>query len=202
MAAANAAKKKRNKRNKRNKAAVKPEKTRLMSWLGGGILPLTLIVMAAFGSITTLIAFSLIHHSNGSSEGEDPPTLPPSASKSLGQRDLQSNIIASASPTSLSSLPVAVVVQAPVIPAAQNSPTNSPVPSSTCLDTPKWKDMFDDGCDWYIANSVAGCPDSDNFAGELGPASRVPKLLFLWRRESYSSSHHLSNNLKLAINMH
>eukprot|EP00984_Skeletonema_dohrnii_P004888 scaffold1723_cov78-Skeletonema_dohrnii-CCMP3373.AAC.2 len=74
-AAANAAKKK---RNKRNKAAAKPKKTRLKSWLGGGILPL--IVMAAFGSITTLIGFSLIHQSDGSSEGEDPPTLPPSAS--------------------------------------------------------------------------------------------------------------------------
>eukprot|EP00985_Skeletonema_marinoi_P028078 scaffold23961_cov66-Skeletonema_marinoi.AAC.1 len=56
-----------------------------MSWVGGGAIPL--IMMAAFGSITTLIAFSLIHQSDGSSEGEDPPTLPPSAaSTSLGQR--------------------------------------------------------------------------------------------------------------------
>eukprot|EP00985_Skeletonema_marinoi_P021636 scaffold13377_cov117-Skeletonema_marinoi.AAC.7 len=88
-AAAKAAKKK---RNKRNKAAAKHKKmrTKLVSWLGGGILPL--IMMAAFGSITTLIAFSLIHQSDGSSEGEDPPTLPPSASTSLGQRDIQSII--------------------------------------------------------------------------------------------------------------
>eukprot|EP00984_Skeletonema_dohrnii_P038885 scaffold42658_cov122-Skeletonema_dohrnii-CCMP3373.AAC.1 len=57
--AATAAKKK---RNKRNKAAAKHKKTRLMSWLGGGVIPL--IVMAAFGSITTLIAFSLIHQSD------------------------------------------------------------------------------------------------------------------------------------------
>eukprot|EP00984_Skeletonema_dohrnii_P022820 scaffold11920_cov70-Skeletonema_dohrnii-CCMP3373.AAC.3 len=132
-AAAKAAKKK---LNKRNKAAAKPKKTRLKSWLGGGIIPL--IVMAAFGSITTLIAFSLIHQSDGSSEGEDPPTLPPSASTSLGQRDIQSII---------SPLPVPVVlaVESPIFSPRDSDVSNPSMKSeeravSTCLDTPNWKD--------------------------------------------------------------
>ena len=127
---------------KRNKAAAKPKKTRLVSWLGGGILPL--IMMAALGSITTLIAFSLIHSSDGSSEGEDPPTLPPSASTSLGQRDLQSII---------SPLPVPVVlaVKSPIFSPSDSDVSNPSMKSderavSTCLDTPNWKDKDGYGC--------------------------------------------------------
>ena len=52
------------KRNKRNKAAAKHKKTKLMSWLGSEIV-VSLIMMAAFSSIMTLIVtFSLIHPSD------------------------------------------------------------------------------------------------------------------------------------------
>jgi hypothetical protein len=84
VAAAAAAKKKK-KRNKRNKAAAKHKGTKFRSWLGGGIL--SLVMMVAFGFITTFnVALSLIHRSDGSSEGKAPPTLPPSTSTSLRVR--------------------------------------------------------------------------------------------------------------------
>jgi|SaaInl74LU_5_DNA_1037368.scaffolds.fasta_scaffold16665_2 predicted protein tyrosine phosphatase len=141
-AAAKAAKKK---RNKRNKAAAKHKKmrTKLMSWLGGGVIPL--IMVAAFGSITTLIAFSLIHSSDGSSEGEDLPTLPPSASTSLGQRDIQSII----SPLPA---PVVLAVKSPIFSPSDSEVSNPSMKSydravSTCLDTPNWKDKDGYGCD-------------------------------------------------------
>ncbi len=78
-----AAAKKKKKRNKRNKAAAKRKGTKFR-WLGGGIMSL---LMVAFGSITTFnVALSLIHRSDGSSEGKAPPTLPPSTSTSLRVR--------------------------------------------------------------------------------------------------------------------
>ncbi|KAK1733561.1 leucine-rich repeat protein [Skeletonema marinoi] len=162
-AAAKAAKKK---RNKRNKAAAKPKKTKLVSWLGGGILPL--IMMAAFGSITTLIAFSLIHQSDGSSEGEDPPTLPPSASTSLGQRDIQSII---------SPLPVPVVlaVKSPIFSPSDSDVSNPSMKSddrvvSTCLDTPNWKDKDGYGCDHYEDMYESGCSGTEKWVGNMGLA--------------------------------
>ena len=107
MAAAAAAKKK---RYKRNKAAAKHKKTNIMlPWLGGGII--SLIMMIAFSSIETLTSpFSLIHASDGSGDGEAPPALPPSASRSLRQRGHRSNIdnTASTSPDIISPLPAAV----------------------------------------------------------------------------------------------
>jgi len=123
--AAAAAAKKKKKRNKRNKAAAKHKGTKRRSWLGGGIISLLMIMAAAFGSITSL---SHIPQSDGSSKGNKaPPTLPPSASTSLRQRDLQSsNNMASASPASVN--PLAAVVQAPIFsPAdASNPPTYFP----------------------------------------------------------------------------
>ena len=162
-AAAKAAKKK---RHKRNKAAAKPKKTRLVSWLGGGIIPL--IMVAAFGSITTLIAFSLIRQSDGSSEGEDLPTLPPSASTSLGQRDIQSII---------SPLPVPAVlaVKSPIFSPSDSEVSNPSMKSddravSTCLDTPNWKDKDGYGCDHYEDMYESGCSGTDKWAGNMGLA--------------------------------
>eukprot|EP00985_Skeletonema_marinoi_P001301 scaffold517_cov140-Skeletonema_marinoi.AAC.14 len=163
-AAAKAAKKK---RNKRNKAAAKPKKTRLVLWLSGGILPL--IMMAAFGSITTLITFSLIHQSDGSSEGEDLPTLPPSASTSLGQRDIQSII---------SPLPVPVVlaVKSPIFSPSDSDVSNPSMKSddrvvSTCLDTPNWKDEDGYGCDHYEDMYELGCSGTEKWVGNMGLAT-------------------------------
>jgi len=126
---------KKKKRNKRNKAA-KHKGTKLKSWLGGGII--SLLMMAAFGSTTTLITHSLVPRSDGSSEGKAPPTLPPSTSTSLRQRKLQTSYMASMSPASLS--PLAAVVQAPVF--SPDTVSNRRRKSaderalSTCFDTP------------------------------------------------------------------
>jgi hypothetical protein len=132
-----AAAKKKKKRNKKNKAAAKHKGTKLRSCLGGGIISL-LMMAASFSSVTTFITLSY-----GSSEGNKaPPTLPPSTSTSLRQRDLQSsNNIAPASPASVS--PFSAVVQSPIFsPAAvSNRPMNSVDESAllTCFDTPNWK---------------------------------------------------------------
>ena len=159
-AAAAAAKKK---RYKRNKAAAKHKKTKIMlSWLGGGII--SVIMMIAFSSIETLI-------SDGSGDGEAPPALPPSASRSLRQRGHRSNIDNAASTTSpdiISPLPAAVP---PIFsPAAVGHLMNEEL-SSTCLDTPNWKDKFGEGCDFYYVKDEPGCPDTDEYAGEMGPAT-------------------------------
>jgi Leucine-rich repeat (LRR) protein len=96
------AKRKKKARNKWNKAAANQKAgSRLVSSLGGGII--SLIMMAAFGSITSLISLSLIHQSDGSLEGQVPPTLPPSTY--LGQRDLQSNVSIIMSPSRVTLLP-------------------------------------------------------------------------------------------------
>jgi len=173
-----AAKKK--KRNKRNKAAAKHNRgTKLMSWLGGGII--SLIMMAAFSSVTTLIALSLIHQSDGSSEGKAPPSLPPTTSTSLRQRDLQSSNMALTSPTSKSPLPI--VAQSPVFSPAADAFSNDrrmkadeTVPlsraSSICTDTLDWTAIYGDGCDWWRKYDEPGCPKyGDEYEGVLGPAS-------------------------------
>ena len=166
-----AAKKK--KRNRRNKAAAKHNKgTKLMSWLGGGII--SLIMMAAFSSVTTLIALSLIHQSDGSSEGKAPPSLPPTTSTSLRQRDLQSSNMALTSPTNKSPLPV--VAQSPVFSPAADAFNNdrrmkadetfpSPFPSmynDTPTDTPDWYDYYGYDCSWYEVMDDPGCPKYGN----------------------------------------
>jgi hypothetical protein len=142
-----------------------------MSWLGGGFL--SLIMMAAVGSMTTLITLSLIRQSDGSSEGKAPPTLPPSPSTSLRQRDLQSSM-SSTSPSVISPLPA--FVQSPVfLPApVSNSPINfvetvsslSPT-SSICTDMPGWYDARGYDCSWYEVMDVPGCPQyGDLYVGE------------------------------------
>ncbi|KAK1734014.1 leucine-rich repeat protein [Skeletonema marinoi] len=168
-AAAAAAKKK---RYKRNKAAAKHKKIKLMSWLGGGLI--SLIMMIAFGSITMLIfPFSLIHQSDGSGEGEAPPALPPSASKSLRQKDHRSNYDESVSSDMdiISPLPAVGVVPLSIL--SPTSVGNRRMKSDeelraspACLDTPGWTDKSGDGCDWLFY-----CPYACTSAGNLGPAS-------------------------------
>eukprot|EP00984_Skeletonema_dohrnii_P004582 scaffold1616_cov100-Skeletonema_dohrnii-CCMP3373.AAC.12 len=125
--AAAAKKKEKKKRYKRNKAAAKQKSknktTNLMSWMGGGLI--SLITMVVFGSIATLIfPLSLIHQTDGSGEGDAPPALPPSASRSLRQKGLRSNNdnVASVSPDI--SRPLAAVVPPPIF---------SPSAVSNCL---------------------------------------------------------------------
>ena len=88
--------------------------------------------------VETLIAFALIHQNDGSSDGS-PPTgdeQQPSASY-LRQRFLQSNNnISVMSPSPLFGLPT-------------DSNTLTLEPSLTCIDTPNWKDLYGNGCDWY-----------------------------------------------------
>jgi hypothetical protein len=143
-----------------------------MSCLGGGII--SLFMMAAlFGSITTLISLSLIHQSDGSSEGKASPTLPPSTSTSLRQRDLQSSNVASTSPSSVS--PSAAVVQAPIFSPADvsNPPVNTFDKSapSTCFDTPNWVDYYGLVCDNYEVIDEPGCPQLGSLhEGNMGVA--------------------------------
>eukprot|EP00985_Skeletonema_marinoi_P018427 scaffold10296_cov84-Skeletonema_marinoi.AAC.3 len=175
--AAAAAKKK---RNKQNKAAAKHKKINLMpwSWLGGGII--SLIMMVQFSSITTLIfPLSLIHQSDGSGDGKAPPALPPSASKSLRQEDLTSDNV---DVPNIISSPVAAVVPPPVFsstavavinrgvkmkeeksaalfssPRSPSSPTMPANPTQSCVDTPGWKDNYNNPCDWYKVDPTDRC---------------------------------------------
>ena len=44
----------------------------------------------------------------------------------------------------------------------------------SCIDTPNWSDAYGDGCDWYEANDIEGCPDTGNvidWDGGMGTAS-------------------------------
>jgi hypothetical protein len=167
-----AAAKKKKKRNKRNKAAAKHKGTKNRSWVVGGIISL-LIMAVTFGSISTL---SHIPQSHGSSEGNKaPPTLPPSSSTSLRQRDLQSgnNNMAPMSPASVS--PFAALVQAPIFsPAvASNPPMNSVDERAllTCLDTSNWKDVNGARCTWYEKYDHR-CPEYGSlYGGSMGPAT-------------------------------
>eukprot|EP00984_Skeletonema_dohrnii_P034745 scaffold33665_cov197-Skeletonema_dohrnii-CCMP3373.AAC.1 len=160
-----AAAKMKKKRNKRNKAAAKHKGTKRMSWLDGGIISLLMMAAFGFGSITTL---SHIPQSDGSSESNKaPPTLPPSASTSLRQRDLQSsNNMASMSPASAS--PFAAVVQAPVFLPADVSHRRRELAETVKIcteDTEGWYDERGDDCSWYEAMDVPGCPHLGNHWG-------------------------------------
>eukprot|EP00984_Skeletonema_dohrnii_P014278 scaffold5981_cov146-Skeletonema_dohrnii-CCMP3373.AAC.7 len=184
-AAAAAAKKKKRYNYKRNKAAAKHKKAKPVSWMGGGLM--SHIMMVAFGSIATFVVpLSLIRHSDGSGEGEAPPVLPPSASRSLPQTDIRLNNdnVESASSSFISPLPA---VAAGVVPPPIFSPTSIKnhrmesdemrariLTTSTCLDTPNWKDKDGYGCDRYkeYANDYPGCPDVDVYAGDMGPPSK------------------------------
>jgi len=130
--------------------------------------------MAAFSSVTTLIALSLIHQSDGSSEGKAPPSLPPTTSTSLRHRDLQSSNMTSTSPTNKSPLPI--VAQSPVFSPAADAFSNnrcvksdetfpSPFPSmynDTPTDTPDWYDYIGYDCSWYEVMDDPGCPKYGN----------------------------------------
>jgi hypothetical protein len=155
---------KKKKRNKQNKAAAKNKRTKRMSWLGGGNIPL-IMMAAAFGSITTLISLSLIHLSDGSSEGKAPPVLPPTASTYLRQGDFQSSM-SSTSPNTINPLS-AVPVQSPIFSprtTVNNSPMNSVEKPSfspilfVCTDTQGWYDKEGYDCSWYELVDNPGCP--------------------------------------------
>eukprot|EP00984_Skeletonema_dohrnii_P010979 scaffold4339_cov100-Skeletonema_dohrnii-CCMP3373.AAC.4 len=172
-AAASAARKK--KRYKRNKAAAKHEnkKTKLMSWLGGGLI--SLIMMIAFGSITmSIFPLSLIHQSDGSGEGKAPPALPPSASRPLRRRNLRSNDVESDSSDMdiISPLPAVGVVPlaifSPTFVGNRRMKADEMRASLTCLDTPNWEDIYGDGCDFY---DDYYCSIADEDAGDMGSAS-------------------------------
>ncbi len=112
--------------------------------------------------------------------GEAPPALPPFASSSLPrkQKDHRTNIdnAASTSPEIIS--PVPAVVPPPVFSPAAVTATNhhnriksDELRSSTCSDTPGWKDVFGKGCDFYEEHFDPGCPDAEDWTGEMGPAT-------------------------------
>eukprot|EP00984_Skeletonema_dohrnii_P004616 scaffold1634_cov118-Skeletonema_dohrnii-CCMP3373.AAC.14 len=149
------------KRYKQNKAA---KKTKLMSWLGGGIISLTMVVAFRFSSIATfVIPLSLIHQSDGSGEGKAPPALPPSASRSLPQKDIRirSNYVetASPSPNIISPLPPpSIFPQTVVKNRRMKSYELRESTSLTCFDTPNWEDEKGNGCDWYEGRYNPGCP--------------------------------------------
>jgi hypothetical protein len=143
------------KRNKRNKAAAKHKKTKRMPWQG-------LMMMAAFGSMTALMTFSLISQSDGSSEGDDPPTLPPSASTSLGQRDIES--IISPSPVPLVAVKSAIFSRTDVdvddsnLPIELKAVENRRAVSTCNEDTSGWFDQQGYDCAWYAVMDSPGCP--------------------------------------------
>eukprot|EP00984_Skeletonema_dohrnii_P024486 scaffold13607_cov117-Skeletonema_dohrnii-CCMP3373.AAC.10 len=174
-----AAKKKRaaakKKRYKRNKAAAKQqhEKTKLTSWLSGGII--SVIMMVAFSFITTpIVTLSLFQPSDGSGEGKAPPALPPSASKILRQEDIKPNDEASTSPGIIRS-PLAAVVPPPIfapIALSNRRVKSDEMRASTCFDTPNWKDANGAGCDDYEEHDEEGCPAYGNlYEGGMGIAA-------------------------------
>eukprot|EP00984_Skeletonema_dohrnii_P010749 scaffold4227_cov78-Skeletonema_dohrnii-CCMP3373.AAC.1 len=171
-----AAKKKRKaaakkKRYKRNKAAAKQQQkeTKLMSWLGGGII--SVIMMVAFSFISTpIVTLSLFQPSDGSGEGKAPPALPPSASKSLRQEDIKSKNEASTSPADIIISPSAAIVPPPVffapIAVSNRRVKSDEMRASTCFDTPNWKDKLGYGCDIYEEHD--GCRYADKYEGDMG----------------------------------
>ncbi len=118
-----------------------------------------------------------MHQERG--EGEAPPAMPPSASMPplrRQQKDHRSIIgnTATTSPDIVSPLP-AVVPHPIFLPAAVTASNrrmkSDELRSATCLDTPGWKDIFGEGCDWYEEHYDSGCPTTDNWAGDMGPAT-------------------------------
>ncbi len=158
------------------KAKQKKKMGNLLSWLIGGIISLMMIVNLT--SITTLIPpFSLIHQIGASGEGEAPPVLQPSASRSLRKRqgEHQSNKDNAASPEIIGIVsPLPVVAPPPIFSPAVASNHRSmkinKLRSETCFDTPNWKDRDGDGCDWYEEKDSC-CSYADNWAGDMGPAT-------------------------------
>eukprot|EP00573_Skeletonema_grethae_P004575 CAMPEP_0201699276 /NCGR_PEP_ID=MMETSP0578-20130828/23091_1 /ASSEMBLY_ACC=CAM_ASM_000663 /TAXON_ID=267565 /ORGANISM="Skeletonema grethea, Strain CCMP 1804" /LENGTH=247 /DNA_ID=CAMNT_0048186005 /DNA_START=86 /DNA_END=829 /DNA_ORIENTATION=- len=168
--AKNAAKENSHEHNKDDKAAPKRKMTNLIAWMGGGII--SLIMMAIFSSTTTpFVTFSLlIHPSDASSEGKAPPALPPTISKPLRQRELQSDDAALTSPNiNINSPSAAVTSPSPsiLLPAA-TSVNNRRL---KCFDTPNWKDGYGRGCDYHEDQNNPSCDSSVYNPGDMGPPS-------------------------------
>eukprot|EP00984_Skeletonema_dohrnii_P027847 scaffold17539_cov76-Skeletonema_dohrnii-CCMP3373.AAC.2 len=159
-AAAATKKKDKKKRYKRNKAAAKQKNknktTNLMSWMGGGLI--SLITMVVFGSIMTFVVpLALIHQTDGSGEGNAPPALPPSASRSLRQKEIQSNNDNAASVSPDINLLLAAVVPPPVFSPSAVSVSNRRMRSDedTTIERNALIDIYDSakGAEWtYTTN--------------------------------------------------
>ncbi len=168
-------------RHEQNKVAATKQKS-------GGIGALIMTVVL-IGSIMRLSPpLSLILQTDATGEGEAPPAMPPYAASMSSlrrkQKDHRANIghNAPTTPSEISS-PLSLVVPPPVFsPAAVAVSTSSnsdphrlkaeeKVRSSTCMDTPGWKDIFGEGCDYYEEYFDPGCPNADSWAGEMGPAT-------------------------------
>ncbi len=133
-----ASKTKRHKQNKNkdhHKAAGEQKKRKLKPWslvgLGGGIISLIVMIGFSFSSITMpFITVSLFHPSDGSSEGNAAPVLPPTASRSRSFRGTykRSNNAASTSPgviiSPLPPVPVALAIVPIFSPASGTVVTN------------------------------------------------------------------------------
>ena len=57
---------------------------------------------------------------------------------------------------------------------SSSSPTSpTPNPSTSCTgNTPNWKDVDGDGCEWYESWDKPGCPNyGDSYEGDMGVAN-------------------------------
>ena len=165
-AAAAAAKKKRaaaakKKRYKRNKAAAKH-----MVWPGRGLISL-IMMMVAFGSITTSL---IIHQSDGSG---DSPALPTSASRSRYLRrktDHSSNYDIVASTTLPGVVPTPILAAPTPTTGIRRMTSSDKLRASTCLDTPNWSDIYGYRCDDYEEEYCLSV--ADLYEGDMGPATK------------------------------
>eukprot|EP00956_Cyclotella_meneghiniana_P010120 scaffold13973_cov43-Cyclotella_meneghiniana.AAC.3 len=113
------------------------------------------IVPPAFGCIASLVAFSLIHEIDGQ---------PSAAASSFHQRGLQNDTSHIISPHN----DISPEAQSPVFPSADSNTLES---NSTCIDTPNWKDSYDNGCDWYEEFDGRCSQFSTWYNGTMGAAN-------------------------------
>lgn len=186
MAASGASAKEKSAAAEQNEAAARLKtKPKSMSWPGSGKI-ISLIMMVAFGSITTKLIFplSLIKRSDGSGEAASVKSL------RQNQKDHRSNNAISTSPVMdiISPLPAGLVVPHPS-PSSSHSAaasnrrrrrlnlkfdadeSRSRELSVACVDTPNWKDKQGSGCDFYERYFDPGCPGTDIWAGDMGPGT-------------------------------
>lgn len=120
------------------------------------------IIPPAFGYIATLIAFSLIHQIEGSA-GRNPPV------DASARRVLQNDTMSASNIFSPHDV-ISPGVQSPVIPSPDSNSPISP-PNLTCIDTSNWKDLYDNGCDWYEELDERCSGFSSWYEGTMGAAN-------------------------------
>eukprot|EP00956_Cyclotella_meneghiniana_P014863 scaffold22454_cov58-Cyclotella_meneghiniana.AAC.5 len=110
----------------------------------------------------TLSLLLLIHHSDGSVEANlrNPPLRRVAPVSPLRERGLQNDTASLISPE----------VQSPLFPSPDSNTPISP-PNSTCIDTPDWKDLYGNGCDWYGELDERCTEFSNWYEGTMGAAS-------------------------------